>query len=189
MANGTDNNDDLTQTGDTVAEIAPPKTLPEMIEAIENDGSSALQENLPDQVLAIAMELHMLLRQEKLTEAYAQWALGTLEYDEKIQALKVLQNMPGVGDLRRAFYPTLEDMVREIRETETGQKSSKIWYINVIQAVNRLGIDKVQKPLTREFLDQVLETLPTRALKKGLIIRVQGMLEEKAFSELVGDVD
>jgi hypothetical protein len=173
MANATDN---TTRPKEDSSQGPTRKSLSQLLDAIGEESQVPDQGSLSPQVLAIVMEMRTTYERGYLSTKYAEWALGTLQEEQQLEALKVLQSMIGAANLRKIVLAQ-----KPLTDADAQSDSA------VISAYQRLVILNVQGRLTPDRVTEALNELPDPHQKKALSLSLQSILSSSGPLEIPED--
>jgi len=160
-------------------------SIEEIFEAIENDTEESPNRTQNPSVTNAALNMQMHEGQGTLDLSTARAELAGLDtVEDQIEALKTLQSLIGRQNLRRSLFPTLDELLDEIR-VEPSYIQLGVLAAAVMAQTERLRVLAATGKLNRRKLEDALSKLPTRVQKTALLVDLQVIMEED-FDTLVG---
>jgi hypothetical protein len=161
-------------------------SVTEIFEAIANDTEESPNRAQNPSVTHIAIDLQMCAERGTLDLSSARGALANLtSIEDQIEALRALQSLIGRQRLKKALFPTIEDLLAEM-DAESPHTPLGVLNPTVLVEVTNFNLLVSLGQKDRGALETVLAALPSRTQKKALLLHVQMGIGPEDFDTLVG---
>jgi len=159
-------------------------SIESMFAEIEMDGEETPNMAQNPVVTNASVELQMYYETGMLDVPAVQYAFANLiKTEDKIEALKGLQSLIGRQELRKALFPTIQDLLESI---EKDRREKYVGELAVEMKVRELKILGATRGLTKAALEDAINGLSRNYQKKSLLIGLRWEIGEKAFEEIIG---